>query len=61
MFYVLFKTIEVLKNRFIFEDRIRISEFFDMVLDNLYKFLPPSLVKPVHETLHELTDEMLWL
>ncbi|MHA1146022.1 MAG: hypothetical protein ACTSRW_14865 [Candidatus Helarchaeota archaeon] len=61
MFYIISKTLEVVKNRFIFENRIKVSEFFDMVLDNLYYFLPPSLVKPVHEFLNELTDEMIWL
>lgn len=61
MLDLLFKTLEVIRHRFIFEDRIRISEFFDMVFDNLYKVLPEPLVEPVHHFLHELTDELIWL
>lgn len=61
MSYIIKKTFEVLRNRFMFEDRIRISEFFDMILDDLYKILPPSLIEPIHHLLNEITDEILWL
>ncbi|NHI94654.1 MAG: hypothetical protein EAX96_19335 [Candidatus Lokiarchaeota archaeon] len=55
------KTIEVIRNRFIFEDRVRISEFVDMFTDNLYKVLPKRWVKPVHEFLDHLVDELMWI
>lgn len=60
MAYIIRKTIDVLTNRFIFEDRVRISEFVDMITDNLYKILPKNLVKPVHEILDALVDELMW-
>ena len=60
MAYVIRKTLDVLINRFLFEDRVRISEFVDMITDNLYKILPANLVKPVHEILDALVDELMW-
>ena len=60
MSYIIKKTIDIIINRFIFADRIRISEFFDMILDNLYKILPKNLVKHVHEVFDAIVDELMW-
>ena len=61
MSYAITKTLEVLKNRFIFEQRPRISEVVDMFTDNLYKVLPKEWVKPVHMFLDHLVDELMWI
>ncbi|MHA1799918.1 MAG: hypothetical protein ACTSVY_15835 [Candidatus Helarchaeota archaeon] len=61
MAYAISKTLEVIRNRFIFEDRIRISEFVDMITDNLYKVLPKRWVKPIHMFLDHLVDELIFL
>ena len=61
MSYIVKKTLEVLLHRFIFEDRVRISEIIDLLLDDFWKILPPSLIQPIHEWLNEITDEMLWI
>ncbi|MHA1300262.1 MAG: hypothetical protein ACTSO9_12645 [Candidatus Helarchaeota archaeon] len=61
MAYIINKTFEVLTHRFFFENRVRISEFVDMFTDNLYKILPKSWVKPVHDFLDALVDEIMWI
>jgi hypothetical protein len=61
MSYIIERTIDVLKNRFILENRVRISEFVDMFTDNLYKILPKDWVKPVHDVLDALVDELMWM
>ncbi len=61
MAYIISKTLESLRNRFIFEDRVRISEFIDIITDNLYKVLPKDWVKPVHMFLDHLVDELMWI
>ena len=61
MAYMLRKTLDVMINRFMFRDRVRISEFIDMFTDNLYKFLPRDWVKPVHHFLDAVVDELMWI
>lgn len=53
--YILSKNLEVIQNR------IKLSEVFDLVMDNLYKVLPPSLVEPVHHFLSDVVDELIFL
>ncbi|MHA1377180.1 MAG: hypothetical protein ACTSRG_02250 [Candidatus Helarchaeota archaeon] len=60
MSYILSKTLEVLTNRFIFQNRVRISEFVDIFTDNLYKIIPRDWIKPVHDFLDALVDEIIW-
>ena len=53
--YIVRKNLEVIRNR------IKLSEVFDLVMDNLSKVLPPSLVKPVHHFFSDLVDEIIFL
>jgi hypothetical protein len=53
--YIVRKNLEVIRNR------IKLSEFFDLFMDNLYKVLPPALVEPVHHFLSDLVDEIIFL
>ena len=61
MAYLLRRTLDVMINRFMFKDRVRISEFVDIFTDNLYKFLPKDWVKPVHNFLDAIVDELMWM
>jgi hypothetical protein len=53
--YIIRKNLEVLRNR------IKLSELVDIFMDNFYKVLPASMVKPIHEVLSDLVDELIWL
>lgn len=53
--YIIRKNLEVLRNR------IKLSEFIDILMDNLYKIIPSNLVKPVHDILNDLIDEIIFL
>jgi len=53
--YIVRKNLEVIRNR------IKLSEAVDLVMDNLSKVLPPSLVKPVHHFFSDLVDEIIFL
>ncbi|HUY01246.1 MAG TPA: hypothetical protein VMV49_16920 [Candidatus Deferrimicrobium sp.] len=53
--YIVRKNLEVLRNR------INLSELVDLFMDNFYKFIPASMVKPIHEVLSDIVDELIWL
>lgn len=53
--YIVRKNLEVLRNR------VKLSEAFDLLMDNLSKVLPPSLVEPIHHFFSELVDEIIFL
>jgi len=55
------KTLLVLKNRFIFRNKLRVSEVVDIFTDNLYRFIPRDRLKSVYEFLNRIIDRGLWL
>lgn len=61
MIKIILKTLLVLKNRFIFKNKLRISEVVDIFTDNLYRFIPRGRMKSVYEFLNRIIDRILWL
>lgn len=60
-FYIIRKTGKVLKKRFFFGRRFRLSEPLDFFADNLWKVLPRNKIKAVYTFLNNLVDRILWL
>jgi hypothetical protein len=60
MLYPVRKTLEVLKHRFLFKGRIRISEFLDLFSDNLPKVIPGKMVGFACKFLDRMVDKFLW-
>ena len=60
-FYIIKKTVKVLKKRLFFGRRLRMAEPLDFFADNLWKILPRSKRKAVYAFLNNLVDRILWL
>ncbi len=61
MIKTILKTLLVLKNRFIFRNKLRVSEVVDIFTDNLYRFVPRDRMKSAYEFLNRIIDRILWL
>lgn len=59
LLYVNKKTAFVLKKRFFFRRRIRISEFIDLFSDNFWKPLPEKKRKRAYRFLNRLVDRII--
>ncbi|MHA1231140.1 MAG: hypothetical protein ACTSRP_19810 [Candidatus Helarchaeota archaeon] len=55
MSYIIKKTLEVVKHR------MRLSEFVDLIVNNIENIVPKEYIKETFEILNEIIDELIWL
>ncbi len=61
MLKIMRDNLRVLKYRFMFRGKPRLSAFADIFANNLYRFIPVNKIKPAHEFLNKIIDRILWM
>ncbi|MHA1269077.1 MAG: hypothetical protein ACTSPY_04760 [Candidatus Helarchaeota archaeon] len=53
--YIIKKTYNVIKHRF------KISEFVDLIVDNIANIVPEDYVETILQLLSKIVDELIWI